>query len=143
MVLHPLGGQSPVVSPRDQLGPVLYNIFIDDLGEGTESTISKFADDTKLGERTWGCWLTAAEHEPECAQVAKKADGILACISNGAASRTRAGIVPMYSALVRPHCKSCVQFWSSNYKNDIEMLEHVQRRATELVKGLGHKSSKE
>jgi len=64
----------------------------------------------------------------QCAPAAQKANRVLGCIESSVASRAREGILPLDSALLRPHLESCIQLWGPQHRQDMDGLEWGQRR---------------
>ena len=74
----------------------------------------------------------------QCALAAQKANCTLGCIKISVASRVTEVILPLYSALVRPCLEYCIQMGSPQYRTDMDLLEHIQKRATKMTQGMEH-----
>ena len=88
--------------------------------------------ESSVGKRDLG---VRVDSRVTISQHCKKANGILGCVRRGVVSRSKEVLLPLYSALVRPHLQYYVQFWAPPFK-DRELLERAQHRATEMVKGV-------
>lgn len=54
------------------------------------------------------------------------------CMTQSEGSGVKEAILPLCSALVRPHLERCAQFWAAQLKKDGELLERVQQRDTKM-----------
>ncbi|GAB0179367.1 mitochondrial enolase superfamily member 1 [Grus japonensis] len=91
-------------------------------------------------EKELGALVDEKHPTEQCALADQKAKCILGYIKRHVTSRSKEVILPLYSALMRPHLEYCIQIWGPQYKKDRELLEQVQRRTTKMIRGLEHLS---
>ena len=73
-------------------------------------------------------WFTTVNH------------GISPCLHYGIAEELIQLEYTITNTYIRPHLEYCVQVWSPYLRKDIECIEKIQRRATELVHGFNKRS---
>ena len=81
---------------------------------------------SRLAERDLGVSVGTKLHmSQQRALATKAANGVAGCTGRRIASGLREGILPLSSALVRPHLESCVQCCAPQYKRDVDTPEEM------------------
>jgi len=65
----------------------------------------------------------------QCVPAAQKANQMLGCIKGSVTSRVKEVILPLCSALARPHLEYCVRMVSPHYRRYMDRMGCVLSRA--------------
>ena len=94
--------------------------------------------DTVLGttvkEKDLGVTISAdMKVSKQCGIAASKGNQILGLIRKSITYKGQNLIIPLYKSIVRPLLEYCIKAWRPYRKKDIDTLERIQRRATEMI----------
>ena len=79
----------------------------------------------------------------QCLTARNRANSMLGVINRNVSYKSKEVISKLYNSYVRPLLEYGVQVWCPYNKQDINMLEGVQRRATKLISSIKHLSYRE
>ena len=99
-----------------------------------------------------GCWLEAVGEEKDlgvvvnrtmkfskqCLETRNSANRTLGFININVSYESKEVVCCLYNAYVRPHLEYCIQAWSPHYRQDVNLLEAVQRRVIRMIPALRH-----
>ena len=88
-------------------------------------------------ERDLGVIVTSdLKSSSQCLKSAATARRVIAMVRRTFRNLDIADFRLIYKTYIRPHLEFCIQAWSPHFVKDMEVLENVQRAATNLVAGL-------
>ncbi|CAF1001666.1 unnamed protein product [Brachionus calyciflorus] len=91
-------------------------------------------------EKALGVIITSdLKWNKQCVSASARAKRALGQIKSSFTYLSKETIIPLYTALVRPHLEYAVSSWSAHTKSNIKILERVQKRAAKLVKTIRDK----
>ena len=69
----------------------------------------------------------------QCLKAANTANKIMGMMNRTFSYKSKLLVDTLYTSLVRPHLDYCAQAWRPFLREDIDLLENVQHRASRMV----------